>query len=145
MFFLFPLKTEGLSCTGHSGSVWGWKGAEAQPSWLAQRPGSRAQPGFFSPFVSGLSPAGKWLSVLGRPHEPGDTSQASEGVQGRSGSLPTVPLTTPSHRRCAVKLFFFPVHKLFKASKYKPIQREENRIKTQGSLHNFTLNSSLFG
>lgn len=55
-----------------------------------------------------------------------------------------MPIAGYSHRRYTIN-FFFSIHKLFKASKYKPILREENRIKTQGFLYNLALNSSLFG
>lgn len=59
------------------------------------------------------------------PHQPGDGSQARESFQ-RSLSSHTVPVASHSHKRCAVKFFF--QYRNFKTSKYKPIQREKNRI-----------------
>ena len=105
--FFSVLKLRGLSSTSQSDRVWSRKGPEAQPSWLAQPLKSRAQPGLLSPVFSGLSPAGKWLSIFRRPHEPGDLSQANENFQSRIGSSHTVPVVSHSHRRCAVKFGFF--------------------------------------
>lgn len=132
--FLFRPTVERME--QHRGTECGAGRARAQPGWLAQ-------PGFLSSLVSGLSPAGKWLSVLRRPHAPGDLSQANESFQGRISSLHTVPVAGHSHRRCAVKSFS--IHKLFRASKYKPIQSKANRIKTQGPLHSLAVSSGPFG
>uniref|UniRef100_A0A9L0ILQ9 LYR motif containing 1 n=1 Tax=Equus asinus TaxID=9793 RepID=A0A9L0ILQ9_EQUAS len=49
-----------------------------------------------------LGPTGKWLSVLRRPPDPGDTSQANENFQGRSSSLRPGPVADHSHRSCAL-------------------------------------------
>lgn len=111
--------------------MWSKKGPEAQPSWLTQPLENRGQPGFLSSLSSSFSPAGKWLSILRRLREPGDLNQSSENFQGRIGSSHTVPVVGHSHRKCSELCLVFSIHKLFRASKYKPIQRKENKIKAK--------------
>lgn len=114
------------------------EGAEAQPSGLAQ-------PGLLSSLLAGLSPAGKWLSIFRRPHEPGDLSQASENFQGRIGSSHAVPVVSRSHRRCAVKfVFFFQFISYSEPPGINPFRGKRIGLRW-GSLHNLALNSSLFG
>lgn len=84
-----------------------------------------------SSLSSSLSPAGKWLSILRRLREPGDLHQSSENFQSRIGSSHTVPVVGHSRRKCSELCLAFSIHKLFRASKYKPIQRKENRIKAK--------------
>ena len=129
--FFSILQLKGLSSTNQRDRMWSEKGPEAQPSWLTQPLENRAQPGFLSSLSSSFSPAGKWLSILRRLREPGDLNQSSENFQSRISSSHTVPVFGHSHRKCSELCLVFSVHKLFRTSKYKPIQRKENRIKAK--------------
>lgn len=67
--------------------------------------GGTARPRFCLHVVPGLAPAGQGLSVLRRPHEPGDRRQASDSCRG--GAVPPRRACgRPRTRRCTVKRCF---------------------------------------
>lgn len=113
-------------------------------AWLACL--TTGKPVFLSSLVPRLKPASKWLSVLRRPHEPGDMSQANEFSEEEPVLTLYPLLATPVRgvQESGLVLFFFQFINYSKPLNINPFRRK--RIGLRHRVPFITaLNSSLFG